>query len=363
MTHEEIKQVERNFSRLSVVVAGDHAVDVNATGFWGSKVSREVEGLPIFLISGIDYQPGGAGNLISNLAYLNIQSRALGFWGDKSDVHRKILEDHFIDKDIDTFGMVIGSRTPTFGKFFLANGTHVNRADTIIPEIPIPIRLKLVHKFQLIKKSVRFIIVADYNEIGTGMVVPELLKEVGLTEIPTFGLSRERIETMIGFDYLILNEVELNSVYKRLVRKPITDEELLLIPEMNKICRLIFATKTKRCVIVTHGGEGAASYGIKKKTEPIFISEDGLNYVFVPSEELVDNIDCCGAGDTLTAVFAAARISKYGIITSLRLANSASRAVVRKRFGTGYPSFEEIRLEYTEIYGDQPLYMEDEEPQ
>ena len=363
MIQKEIEQVERNFLRLSVIVAGDHAVDVNHLGLWGSKISREVEGLPIFLIKSIDYQPGGAGNLISNLAYLGVQSRALGHWGDKSDVYRVILEDLFISRDVDTFGMILGCQTPTFGKFFLANGTHNYRADSIIPEIPISNRQALVMKFQLIEKSAKFIIVADYNEIGTGMVSNRLIQKVAFSTISSFGLSRERIETMIGFDYLILNQIELSDVYRRLVRKSIANEELELVPEIDKICKLIFATKTRCCVIVTHGGEGAASYEIKKGAEPQFISEDGLDYIFVPSKELVDNSDTCGAGDTFTAVVATARISKYSICTSLRLANSASRAVVRKRFGTGYPSFEEIRLEYTELYGDQPLYMEDEEPE
>lgn len=362
MIQKEIDQVKRNFSRLSCIVTGDHAVDVNHKGLWGSKISREIEGLPIFLIESIDYQPGGAGNLISNLAYLGVLSRALGHWGNKSDVYRLILEDLFVSKDIDTFGMISGCNTPTFGKFFLANGAHNYRADTIIPEIPLPSRLELVMKFQLIKKSVKFIVVADYNEVGTGMVSTELLKEVGLTEIPTFGLSRERIETMIGFDYLILNEIELDAVYRRLMRKSVTNEEIKLIPEIDKICKLIFATKTKYCIVVTHGGEGAASYQIKKGAESQFISEDDLDYIFMPSKELIDNSDTCGAGDTFTAVFAAARISRYSISTCLRLANSASRAVVRIRFGTGYPSFEQIRLEYTELYEDQPLYMEDEEP-
>lgn len=363
MIQKEIEQVERNFSRLSVIVAGDHAVDVNHKGLWGSKISREIEGLPIFLIKSIDYQPGGAGNLISNLAYLDIQSRALGFWGDKSDVYRLILEDLFVSRGIDTFGMIPGCPTPTFGKFFLANGAHNYRADTIIPEISLPARLELVMKFELIEKSARFIIVADYNEIGTGMVGSELIEKVGLSTIPSFGLSRERVETMIGFDYLILNEIELNDVYKRLTRKSTTNEELELIPEVDKICKLIFATKTKCCVVVTHGGEGAASYELKKGAEPIFISEDGLDYVFVPSKELIDNSDTCGAGDTFTAIFAAARISGYSIHSSIRLANSGSRAVVRIRFGTGYPSFEQIRLEYDELYREQPLRMEDEEPE
>ena len=363
MIQKEIEQVERNFSRLSGLVAGDHAVDVNHLGLWGSKISREIEGLPIFLIKSIDYQPGGAGNLIANLAYLGIQSRALGHWGGKSDVYRLILEDLFDSRDIDTFGMISGCLTPTFGKFFLANGTHNYRADTIIPEISIRSKLELIKKFELMKGSARFIIIADYNEIGTGMVSTELIEKVTLSMIPSFGLSRERIEIMIGFDYLILNEIELNAVYKRISRKPISDEELKQVPEIDKICKLIFTTRTKQCIVATHGGEGAASYQLKKGAEPQFISEDGLDYVFVPSKELIDNSDTCGAGDTFTAVFAAARISRYSIITCLRLANSASRAVVRKRFGTGYPSFEEIRLEYTELYENQPLYMEDEEPE
>lgn len=305
------RELQDKYSKLSVLVCGDMCLDKDFIGGY-SGFSREVEQLPIFRTEIEKYSPGGGGNLAVCFSALGVRTVITGIWGDKDDVNRYILESSFHKKNIDTSGMIEGSRTPTFGKIYLRNGIHVYRIDLISEPITKSLADQLAEKVKAIIDSVDFIACADYEEVNKYGVCSEKVIDVIRQNVrPRFATSRNNIRRFKNFHYLIGNE------------KEITDQ----VDGLNALQ-----------VIMTLGKKGAIMY----RPESMGIK--------VESQELSGIIDPCGCGDMFYASYASSVMAGYDVETSLRIANSAARVVARKLFGTGQASPEEIVEEFETLY-------------
>ncbi|MGB9597110.1 MAG: hypothetical protein ACPL7B_12585 [Candidatus Poribacteria bacterium] len=178
------KELREKFNKLSVLVCGDMCLDKDFIGGY-SGYSREIEHLPIFRTEVEKYNPGGGGNLSVCFSTLGVRTKIAGFWGGEDDINRYILEKSFKMKNIDTSGMVIGSRTPTFGKVYLRNGIHIYRIDLVSEPISEEMAHKLAEKIQEIIPFVDFVACADYEEASDfGVCSLEVIETVRKSVLP-----------------------------------------------------------------------------------------------------------------------------------------------------------------------------------
>jgi len=330
MNSEELRN---SFSALSVLVCGDMCLDKNYIGGY-SGYSRELEHLPIFRTEREIYSPGGGGNLCSCFSELGVRTIAAGVWGSDDDFNRYILETEFRKRGIDTSGMVSGSRTPTFGKVYLRNSSHIYRLDLVSESVPESSINKLIDRISCAIKSVDFIACADYEEASEyGSCSENALELIGMSKIPKFGTSRARIKRFKNFNHILLNTKELID-QTRLDKS--TDMQLVI----EDFIGLLGVNE----IIITMGGKGASAFRL-----------DGylpakLKETHVSSIELTENIDPCGCGDMFYAAYASSIMAGYDTETSLGIANAAARVVSRKLFGTGQANPEEVAQEYELLY-------------
>ena len=330
------KELQEKYSKLSVLVCGDMCLDKDFIGRY-SGYSREVEQLPIFRTEIEKYNPGGGGNLSVCFSTLGVKTKIAGFWGGEDDINRYILEKSFKMRNIDTSGMVIGSRTPTFGKVYLRSGIHIYRIDLVSEPVSEEMIYKLASKIQEIMPSVDFVACADYEEASDfGVCSEEVVDTVRKSTLPKFGTSRARIKRFKGFDYMLQNT------------KEITDQTSL---DKNVDIQAIVYDFIKKLgtkeFIVTMGGKGATAFRLDIN------DTNKLESILVSSEELTGNIDPCGCGDMFYAAYSASIMAGYDTETSIKIANSAARVVARKLFGTGQATPEEIAQEYNILYKDK----------
>lgn len=324
------KLLREKYSKLSVLVCGDMCLDKDYIGGY-SGYSREKEQLPIFRTEIEKYNPGGGGNLSVCFSALGVKTVIAGFWGDEDDINRYILESSFKKRNIDTSGMVIGSRTPTFGKVYQHNGTHIYRIDlTSAPVTEKEVNL-LADKVKTLINSVDFIACADYEEANDfGVCTKKVIGIIADSPLPKFGTSRARIKNFQNFNHLLQNTKELTE-----------QTELNRRAELPEIVGDFLKKLKIEDMIVTMGGSGAIAFRI---------NDDIIEAMPVGSEELTDNIDPCGCGDMFYAAYSSSMMAGFDTETSIKIANSAARVVARKLFGTGQATPEEIVEEYKVLY-------------
>lgn len=361
----DYKELQDKFSKLSVLVCGDMCLDKDLIGGY-SGFSREIEQLPIFRTEIEKYNPGGGGNLSVCFSALGVKTIIAGMWGNEEDYNRYILEKSFQRRNIDTRGMVTGSRTPTYGKLYLRNGIHIYRFDLVSEAIPESALVELADKVKGIIPSVDFIACADYEEANDyGVCSEKILDIVTQSKIPKFGTSRSRIKRFRNFDYLLQNTKEL-----------IDQTELSKSAEFPMIVKDFLRNLKVGEIVVTMGGNVPKVFRL---------NESGLENLPVRSRELIDKngtiiseklineikscgyedmayavysvsiiakfdaeerVDPCGCGDMFYAAYSSSIMAGYDVGTSLKIAYSAARIVARKLFGTGQATPEEIAEEY-----------------
>jgi len=325
----DYKELQNKFSKLFVLVCGDMCLDKDFIGGY-SGFSREVEQLPIFRTETEKYNPGGGGNLSVCFSALGVKTIIAGVWGNEDDYNRYILEQSFRRRNIDTRGMVTGSRTPTYGKLYLHNGIHIYRFDLVSEAIPESVLNELADKIKGIIPSVDFIACADYEEASDyGVCSEKVLEIVTQSKMPKFGTSRSRIRRFKGFDHLLQNTKELTD-----------QSDHGKSANLHNIVEDFIKELELKEMVVTMGGKGAT----------IFRINDTLENIPVSSVELTENIDPCGCGDMFFAAYSSSIMAGYDTVTSIKIANSAARVVAKKLFGTGQATPEEIADEYAILY-------------
>jgi rfaE bifunctional protein kinase chain/domain len=326
-------ELREKYSKLSVLVCGDMCLDKDFIGGY-SGYSREIEHLPIFRTEIEKYNPGGGGNLSVCFSALGVKTTIAGFWGGDDDINRYILEKSFKKRNIDTSGMVIGSRTPTFGKLYLKNGMHIYRIDLTSDPVSEEMTHKLVDKITKIIPSVDFVAYADYEEASEfGVCSEEAVNAARNCDLPKFGTSRARIKRFKGFDYMLQNAKELSDQAK-----------LDKSSDLHAIVQYFIKELGTKYLIVTMGGKGATAFRLNES------NPDKLESMPVDSVELTGNIDPCGCGDMFYAAYSSSIMVGYDTEISIKIANSAARVVARKLFGTGQATPEEIVQEYSILY-------------
>lgn len=321
-----------DLSDIVMAVIGDQNLDVDYVGDLSGQMSRELESLPIHdsNSANVRYSGGGAANIVQGLAHLGARVYPVGLWNVWCDLSSYRLYDILTQHShVDLSHMRDNRNIPAFIKFYRPSGAHIFRANVSVDPITDDQQESLIHSIRGLKGKPDIAIVADYDEDGKGIITPEVLYVIREhLDCPLIGISRRRLYRMNNFDYLIMNEEELQAATTDKL-----DDEQARIDEM--LC-----TTGAGQLVITMRGTGAACY-----------SHDG-NDVAIPSLPVSGTIDSCGCGDSFTMIFALCIAAGMSIQDAIKYSNAAGRAQATKLYGAQLITMEEVEREYMEIYGE-----------
>ena len=316
-------------SRVSVV--GDAVLDEFHYGEI-ARVSREA---PVLILNHkrTEWVPGGAANTSANLAALDVRVALIGRVG--GDDHGERLRTLLDERGVDTRGLVTDRlyETPTKSRI-LAGSPHTAKQQIVRIDrghriVPLSANALKRHLARVLKARARGegLILADY---GYGTVSPRWVDELGPGGGPVTLDSRFQLESYRGVDAATPNLEEL----ERTLGVRIEDgDEPALVEAASRLRRRLGAP----ALLVTKGSRGMTL--VEQRARPTEIPVFG-------SDEIAD---VTGAGDTVIAVFTAARAAGGTWREAAELANVAGGLVVMKR-GTATVSRDEMRAALEEAW-------------
>lgn len=301
------------FAKRRVAVLGDLVCDEFLHGEI-ARVSREA---PVLILEHerTVVVPGGAGNAVANLRALGADPIPLGVVG--KDASGADLLRQFEEAGIDTRGVRAesGYGTPTKSRI-LAGGVHTRRQQIVRVDrgakhgtLADRVVGALTRRAASALRRAEGLVVADY---GYGAAPPEVFRALraAIGDRPVFVDSRGRVAKFRGVGACTPNQEEL---------------ELAMATGTLRSDRAVASAgaglrkKTGNdAVLVTRGAKGM-----------MLFEKDGSTHA-IPAFGAGEVADVTGAGDTVIAVFALARLAGGTWIESATLANMAAGLVVMK---------------------------------
>ena len=304
--HGVMRLVERDLSRIHVLVVGDVMIDKY---LWGDveRISPEAP-VPIVRVTDRQEQPGGAANVAMNLAGLGAKVTLLGFGGGDED--QRALERQLISGGV-TCQLTTSSENPTTSKIrVLCGSQQMMRLDneSYIPH-PAAAYDELLRNFHEALPGANIVILSDYSKgVLTELSCDSLIQAARDAGVPVLvdpksrDFSRYRHATAI-----CPNLRELSTATNVSTR----DLENLLAAGQKMISDLGLLF-----LIVTLSEKGIAVL----YPEKCFVLPAVARNVY----------DVSGAGDTVMATLAVAIAGQLPVETAAELANLAAGIVVSK---------------------------------
>jgi len=328
LTPPEIAATLDNLTRASVAVVGDFCLDV----YWtidpaGAEISLET-GLPTRAVSQQRYSPGGAGNVVMNLAALGVpQIHPIGVVGD--DPFGRELQRLFQHPHIDAGGLITqaaGWSTPTYIKPH-ENGTESNRIDFgNFNRLGDAALAEVIENLQRIVPTVSVVLI-NHQIAGSLHNSPAFRKSLAgmMDRYPQVGFvvdSRGFHEAYPRAAHK-LNESE---VMRAAGREPSRDSHTL--EELVAEARMLNA-RWGSPLIVTRGENGC-------------LVVDGENSRQIFGIQLMGQTDPVGAGDAFVSALVATLATGTNLVAAAFTANLAAAVTAQKLFQTGTASPSEI---------------------
>ena len=317
------KDIIDNFKNLSILCIGDIMLD---KFYYGDveRISPEAP-VPVFQIKNEKLMLGGTGNVIANLASLNIKTKYVGVTGDDE---AGILIEHFLKKANCKYTLLKQKNYNTTTKNrMIASNNHLLRADKedflIFDDAKIQ---KFANTVEKEIKDVDIVLVSDYKKglltENTTQIIINLCKKYGKKVLVD---PKERD----FFKYCNADIVKPNLKEFELVsgKKFNTSDNDFKIKIKNSAVEVMNKYNISNLLITL------------SKDGMIFISQDKDPIQI--SAEAKEVFDVSGAGDTSLAVLGAALALGEDIADAMKLANLASGIVVGK-LGTACVSPEEL---------------------
>lgn len=322
---EELLSILDEMEGQRILVLGDVVADIYLTGSI-TRISREA---PVLVLEQQQevVVPGGAANVVNNIATLGGSVFAVGLLGHDSGGAG--LKEALQKNGAHLEGLLTDEARPTIAKTRIIAGGRATVSQQIVRvdrECHEP--LTEVHERELLKyvKSVlprmQGLVLSDY---GSGTVTPKLKKaliryarEHG---IPSMVDSRYDVRSFKGIGYVKQNDAELSAALGR----SLPDEEAVIEGAQELLTEL-----SAQGVLVTRGELGM-----------ILVEADGAVHV-IPVSDKSEVYDVSGAGDTCVSAMILALSAGCSPEKAAELSNIASGIAVRK-LGTATVSAEELR--------------------
>lgn len=334
MTPERFNAITGQYRRLSIAIAGDFCLDryleIDPAR---QEISLETN-LPVYNVTNVRAQPGGAGTILNNLVALGMRAIfPVGFAGEDGEgyeLRRALAQKQGIR--LDHFVETSERHTFTYCKpLVLEPGKsprELNRLDqknwTVTPSA---LAERLGKSLTALAKEVdAFILLSQVDQPETGVLTKQVLQSVGgvAGANPKQVMVADSRHSLRGFPPVIfkMNAAELRALTGMSDASGLKEIRAAAAELARRNGRPVFVTLAERGIV------GALPDG---QTEHI------------PSLPLRGEIDIVGAGDSVTANLTAALAAGAGLREAIELANAAASIVIHQLGTTGTASVEQLR--------------------
>ena len=324
----------KNFSKINILIIGDMVADVYLKGNI-SRVSREA---PVLVLehAGEKVVPGGAANVVHNIATLGGQAFAVGLIGN--DKAGGGLRDILNDKNVETTGLIVEENRPTITKTRIIAGGSATVSQQIVridQEMKSPILNQTEKSFiNILKQVIDKIDAVVLSDYGSGMLSDKIrsfiIESCQEKNIKTIVDSRYDILKFEGVSFVKQNEAEAAKA----VGFELTSEDAVVTAG-----KILLEKLQAEGIIISRGEQGMS------------LIQDNGEIHHIPVVDKSEVFDVSGAGDTAVAAFILAIASGAKPVEATKIANFAAGIAVRK-LGTATVSNEELNEVLGEYYVD-----------
>lgn len=322
---QELEPLVQRFQGKNILVIGDMVADVYLDGRI-SRISREA---PVLVLQAVGEKivPGGAANVVNNIATLGGNVYAVGLVG--RDKTAQGLKASLEKNGAYTEGIFMDETRPTISKTRIIAGRRATVSQQIVrvdreskePMSPM-FESQIVQYLDGILPQIQGVVISDY---GSGTVTANirrhLIQYCREHNIPSMVDSRYDIRSFQNIGYVKQNDAELAAA----VGRELPDGDSLY-----DAGRELLKDLQADGVLVTRGEKGM-----------VLFEKDGAIHD-IPVTDKSEVFDVSGAGDTCVATVILALAAGVKPEYAAELSNFASGIAVRK-LGTSTVSAEELR--------------------
>ena len=324
----------KKFNKINILIIGDMVADVYLKGNI-SRVSREA---PVLVLehAGEKVVPGGAANVVHNIATLGGQAFAVGLIGN--DKAGGGLRDILNDKNVDTKGLIVEENRPTITKTRIIAGGSATVSQQIVridQEVKASILKQSEESFiNILKQVIDKIDAVVLSDYGSGMLSDKIrsfiIESCQEKNIKTIVDSRYDILKFEGVSFVKQNEAEAAKA----VGFELTNEDAVVTAG-----KILLEKLKAEGIIISRGEQGMS------------LIQDNGEIHHIPVVDKSEVFDVSGAGDTAVAAFILAIASGAKPVEATKIANFAAGIAVRK-LGTATVSNKELQEVLGEYYVD-----------
>lgn len=328
MTQERLKEILKKFKKVNVAVYGDFCLDV----YWdmdpeGSEVSVET-GLKAESVVKHAYSPGGASNIVANVAALKPNSiKVIGVVG--GDIYGYELTKILKGYGADTSSLTVQKNN--FNTYTYIKKLYGEKED---PRIDFGLNNKRSKETDFeILKNIRIALESNdvliFNQQVAGSITNEdFIEKANL-------LFKEFNDKII-----VLDSRHYNGRFRNVYRKSnetetavlngvdVKPQDYISFADIKRYGTNVYEQYNKP-IFVTCGARGIVTF-----------DETGINEI--PGIQLNEKIDTVGAGDTSLSALSFCLAAGISPAEAAEFANFASAVTIQKLFTTGTASGEEI---------------------
>ena len=334
MNAERFDAITRKYRGLRIAVVGDFCLD-RYLEIDPSKKETSIEtGLPVYNVTNVRAQPGGAGTVLNNLVALGVgQIFPVGFAGDDGEGYElRWSMAEMPGVKLDYFIQTRARQTFTYCKPLVIEPgkppRELNRLDkkNWVPTPPVIAEQLSANVLAVAEKVDALILLGQEDQQETGVLTPRVLAalEIAACQNPKQLMLADSRRSLKDYPPAVfkMNASELSV----LTGVPVT----AAMDEIAKAAATL-AARNQWPVFVTLSERGI-----------IGVTPDG-QLEHLPALPRRGEIDIVGAGDAVSANLTAALISGASVREAVELANVAGSIVIHQLGTTGTASVEQLR--------------------
>jgi rfaE bifunctional protein kinase chain/domain len=326
-------RVDNFCKEARIAVVGDVMLDRYMMGDV-ERISPEAP-LPIVDVSSILNIPGGAANVMSNLASLG--AKVWGFGATGNDKEGELVKDDLLHKQINVENILVDTRRPTTLKCRVMVGHHQMLRYDIESrdEVPDEVASGIINGLNDIARNVDMIVISDYDKgLMSRPLVTSILQIAKNNNIEV--LVDPKVTGIRNYSAVEYLKINLSNA-----KKVIGMEYANQANGPDGVCRNLASILQCSNIIITMGKDGL-----------LVLSNGNISHIPALAKDVYD---VTGAGDVMTAVLSMALVNGYDILTACEIGTIAASIKVSK-IGTYSVSSRELINEIN-MHNDKVLSL------
>ncbi len=314
----KIADILAGIQEIKVLIIGDIMLDNYVFG----KVEKISPEAPIPILQNIQQKSiiGGAGNVLENLASLNVKTSFISVVG-KDESAEKLIKKISNLNNTEYVLIKDKERKTTVKTRYIANGQQIFRSDNESPmQLSSEIKQKVFNYYKLFLNQSDIVIFSDYEKgMFLGHFCEKLIKHANkIKKNIIIDPKGNNFSKYSGSFFITPNTKEAFNATKIFSNNNKSSDE----------CgKYIIKKKWSKNVLLTRGSDGLS-----------IIEKNKVSHIKAKNQEVYD---VTGAGDTVIALFSAAIAAHFSIFEAANFANLGASIVVKK-LGTSVVTISEI---------------------